>query len=70
MLTNYLTKELLMSRPPINLQYLLDKTAIQEVITRYFQGLDRCLADQVRSCLPMTSKRFMTVVRRCTASST
>lgn len=39
-----------MPRPPINLQYLLDKTAIEEVITRYFQALDRALPEQVRSC--------------------
>lgn len=39
-----------MPRAPINLQYLLDKTAIEEVITRYFQALDRALPEQVRSC--------------------
>ena len=47
-----------MPRPPINLQYLLDKTAIQEVITRYFQALDRCVADQVRSCFTDDVKAF------------
>ena len=30
-----------MPRAPVNLQYLLDKAAIEEVITRYFQALDR-----------------------------
>jgi SnoaL-like domain len=39
-----------MPRAPVNLQYLLDKTAIEEVITRYFQALDRALPEQVRSC--------------------
>ena len=39
-----------MPRAPVNLQYLLDKAAIEEVITRYFQALDRALPEQVRSC--------------------
>ena len=47
-----------MPRPPINLQYLLDKTAIEEVITRYFQALDRCLPDQVRSCFTDDVKAY------------
>ena len=59
-----------MSRAPIDLQYVLDKTAIHEVITRYFQGLDRCLPDRVRVVLPMMSKPIMTVARRCTALKT
>ena len=33
-----------------DLQYLLDRAAIQEVLVRYFQGLDRCNPDQVRTC--------------------
>ena len=33
-----------------NLQYLADRAAIQEVLVRYFQGLDRCSPQQVRSC--------------------
>ena len=39
-----------MPRPQIDLQYMLDKTAIHEVLTRYYRGLDRGLPDQVRSC--------------------
>lgn len=39
-----------MTDPRIDLQYVLDRTAIAEVLARYFQGLDRGLADQVRSC--------------------
>lgn len=39
-----------MAAPRIDMQYVLDKTAIEAVITRYFQGLDRALKDQVRSC--------------------
>ena len=31
-------------------QYLADRAAIQEVLVRYFQGLDRCDREQVRSC--------------------
>ncbi len=31
-------------------QYLLDRAAIHDVLARYFQGIDRCLEDQVRSC--------------------
>ena len=32
------------------IRYLLDRAAIQDVIARYFQGIDRCDPDQVRSC--------------------
>ena len=32
------------------LQYLVDRAAIQEALVRYFQGLDRCDPQQVRSC--------------------
>ena len=32
------------------LQYLADRAAIQDVLARYFQGLDRCSKDLVRSC--------------------
>jgi hypothetical protein len=32
------------------LQYLIDRTAIHDLLTRYFRGLDRCDAEQVRSC--------------------
>ncbi len=47
-----------MSRPRIDLQYVLDRTAIVEVITRYFQGLDRSLPDQVRSCFTDDIRAF------------
>ena len=47
-----------MSRAPIDLQYLLDKTAIHEVLTRYFQSLDRCLPNQVRSCFTDDVKAY------------
>ena len=33
-----------------DLQYLSDRAAIQELLVRYFQGLDRCDQQQVRSC--------------------
>ena len=32
------------------IQYLMDRTAIQDLLARYFQGLDRGSAEQVRSC--------------------
>ena len=32
------------------LQRLIDRAAIQDLLARYFQGLDRCNAEQVRSC--------------------
>ncbi len=47
-----------MPRPKVNLQYLLDKTAIHEVLTRYYQGLDRGLPDQVRSCFTEDVKAY------------
>ena len=31
-------------------QYLADRVAIQDVLARYFQGLDRCDRELVRSC--------------------
>ncbi len=31
-------------------QYLADRAAIQDLLARYFQGLDRCSKEQVRSC--------------------
>ena len=34
----------------IRIQYLADRTAIQDVLARYFQGLDRCSKELVRSC--------------------
>ena len=33
-----------------DIQSLLDRAAIHEVLARYFQGIDRCKPDQVRSC--------------------
>jgi ketosteroid isomerase-like protein len=33
-----------------DLQYLADRAAIQDVLVRYFHGLDRCNREQVRSC--------------------
>ena len=33
-----------------DLQYLMDRAAIHDLHTRYFQGLDRGSPDQVRSC--------------------
>lgn len=32
------------------IQYLMDRAAIQDLLARYFQGLDRCNPEQVRSC--------------------
>src|SRR5262245_41384058 len=32
------------------LQYLMDRAAIQDLLVRYFQGLDRGSPEQVRSC--------------------
>jgi ketosteroid isomerase-like protein len=47
-----------METPRIDLQYVLDRTAIEAVITRYFQGLDRGLRDQVRSCFTDDVKAY------------
>lgn len=47
-----------MTTPRIDLQYLLDRTAIHEVLVRYYQGLDRGLPDQVRSCFTDDIKAF------------
>lgn len=47
-----------MPQSRIDLQYVLDRTAIEEVITRYFQGLDRGLRDQVRSCFTDDVKAY------------
>ena len=47
-----------MPRPRIDLQYVLDRTAIADVIARYFQGLDRGLPDQVRSCFTDDVRAF------------
>jgi hypothetical protein len=39
-----------MTAPRIDLDYLLASAGIRECQVRYFQGLDRGLPDQVRSC--------------------
>jgi hypothetical protein len=39
-----------MSERSAEIQYLLDRAAIQDLLLRYFQGLDRCDPAQVRSC--------------------
>ena len=33
-----------------DLQYLMDRAAIRDLLARYFQGLDSCRPEQVRSC--------------------
>src|SRR5215204_3870439 len=33
-----------------DIQYLLDRAAIQDLVVRYFQGLDSSKPEQVRSC--------------------
>ena len=33
-----------------SIQYLMDRAAIEDLLRRYFQGLDRCNPEQVRSC--------------------
>ena len=47
-----------MSQPRIDMQYVLDRTAIEAVLTRYYQGLDRGLPDQVRSCFTDDIKAY------------
>lgn len=39
-----------MSQRSSEMQYLTDRAAIQDLLARYFQGLDRCNPEQVRSC--------------------
>ena len=39
-----------MSQNPADIQYLLDRAAIQDVLARYYQGLDQGKQEQVRSC--------------------
>ena len=34
----------------VDIQCLLDRAAIHDVLARYFQGIDRGMRDQVRSC--------------------
>ena len=39
-----------MAQRPGDIQYLMDRAAIHDLLARYFQGLDRCNPEQVRSC--------------------
>src|ERR1044072_5295471 len=39
-----------MSERSTEIQYLLDRAAIQDLLLRYFHGLDRCDPVQVRTC--------------------
>jgi hypothetical protein len=39
-----------MAQQPSEVQYLIDRAAIQELLARYFQGLDRSDPAQVRGC--------------------
>jgi hypothetical protein len=39
-----------MAQLPSEIQYLMDRAAIQDLLARYFQGLDRGSPEQVRSC--------------------
>ena len=39
-----------MTQRSSKLQYLTDRAAIQDLLARYFQGLDRSSPEQVRSC--------------------
>src|SRR6185436_19430037 len=39
-----------MARHSDEMQYLIDRAAIQELLARYFQGLDRSDPGQVRGC--------------------
>jgi hypothetical protein len=39
-----------MSEQPVDLQRLLDRAAIHDLLVRYFQGIDAANPEQVRSC--------------------
>ena len=39
-----------MAKRPSEINYLMDRAAIQDLLARYFSGLDRCNKEQVRSC--------------------
>ena len=39
-----------MAQLPTEIQYLMDRAAIQDLLARYFQGLDRGSPEQVRTC--------------------
>jgi hypothetical protein len=47
-----------MSQQRFDMQYLQDRAAIAEVLARYYQGLDRGLPDQVRSCFTNDVKAY------------
>ncbi len=47
-----------MTTPRIDMQYVIDQAAIKAVLARYFQGLDRGLSDQVRSCFTDDVKAY------------
>ena len=47
-----------MAQRTIDMQYVLDRTAIHEVLVRYYQGLDRGEPDQVRSCFTADVKAY------------
>ena len=39
-----------MAQSSIEIQYLIDRAALHDLLARYFQGLDRGSPEQVRSC--------------------
>jgi ketosteroid isomerase-like protein len=39
-----------MQQQPDPIQHLMDRAAIQDVLAKYFQGIDRCDPEHVRSC--------------------
>ena len=39
-----------MAQHSSDIQYLIDRAAIQDLLARYFQGLDRCDPERVRGC--------------------
>lgn len=39
-----------MSERSADIQYLMDRAAIEDLLRRYFQGIDRCSPAQVRTC--------------------
>ena len=47
-----------MPQSPIDLQQLLDRAAIRDVHTRYYQGIDQGNQDQVRSCFTEDVQAF------------
>jgi len=47
-----------MPQHPIDIQRLLDRAAIHDVHTRYYQGIDQGKQDQVRSCFTEDVQAF------------